>query len=138
MDVLRALPGVTEANYHQLAAKVLCLQDLFVMPLAAIQAIIGAENGLKLHSFINTQVRAVVSYLNAATPASQRSTGSIVALIAVILKLNYSSNRCDTLGRPMAVHLLLYCFLCRTTTAVYEPARGSTAVICCLMTLMIC
>jgi hypothetical protein len=56
MDVLRALPGVTETNYHQLAAKVLCLQDLFVMPLAVIQAIIGAENGRKLHSFINTQV----------------------------------------------------------------------------------
>ena len=55
MDVLRALPGVTESNYHQLAAKVLCLQDLFVMPLAAMQAIIGAENGRKLHSFVNTQ-----------------------------------------------------------------------------------
>jgi hypothetical protein len=56
MDVLRALPGVTETNYHQLAAKVLCLQDLFVMSLAAMQAILGAENGRKLHTFINTQV----------------------------------------------------------------------------------
>jgi ERCC4-type nuclease len=55
VDLLRALPGVSEANYHQLAAKVLCLQDLFVMSLAALQAIIGAENGRKLHTFINTQ-----------------------------------------------------------------------------------
>ena len=42
-DVLRALPGVTESNYLLLASKVLCLQDLFVMPLAALQAIIGPE-----------------------------------------------------------------------------------------------
>jgi ERCC4-type nuclease len=61
MDVLRALPGVTESNYHQLAAKVLCLQDLFVMSLAAMQAIIGAENGRKLHTFINTQASADLS-----------------------------------------------------------------------------
>ena len=61
MDVLRALPGVTETNHHQLAAKVLCLQDLFVMSLAAMQAIIGAENGRKLHTFVNTQ--ASVPYL---------------------------------------------------------------------------
>ena len=53
--MLRALPGVTESNYLLLAAKVLCLQDLFVMPLAALQAIIGPENGRKLHAFINTQ-----------------------------------------------------------------------------------
>lgn len=70
MDVLRALPGVTENNYHQLAAKVLCLQDLFVMSLAAIQAIIGAENGRKLHSFINTQVRRHIVNLHQRAAAS--------------------------------------------------------------------
>jgi hypothetical protein len=72
MDVLRALPGVTETNYHQLAAKVLCLQDLFVMPLAAIQAIIGAENGRKLHAFINTQASASV-----CSSALARSSSSL-------------------------------------------------------------
>lgn len=63
MDVLRALPGVTETNYHQLAAKVMCLQDLFVMSMAAMQAIIGAENGRKLHNFINTQASSAARCL---------------------------------------------------------------------------
>ena len=85
MDVLRALPGVTETNYHQLAAKVLCLQDLFVMSLAAMQAILGAENGRKLHTFINTQV---VSFSRGFSfwdiSASLSPAGTLSPLIGIV------------------------------------------------------
>ena len=80
--MLRALPGVTESNYLLLAAKVLCLQDLFVMPLAALQAIIGPENGRKLHAFINTQASVDLcrryccrSSINISSSSSSSSSG---------------------------------------------------------------
>jgi hypothetical protein len=106
MDVLRALPGVTETNYHQLAAKVLCLQDLFVMSLVAMQAILGAENGRKLHTFINTQVREAprffltrVVFVTGIYQPHCSFAGSLIPLMACLSAL------CLVLGALKFLHV---------------------------------
>lgn len=51
-DVLQSLPGITSRNYRHVMHHVENLRELSNMSLEALVALLGTENGTKVHTFM--------------------------------------------------------------------------------------